>query len=42
VGDTLDHFFWQNAYRDLGPIGGVVASADPAHGHELAARELLG
>jgi putative ABC transport system permease protein len=39
VGDTLDHSFRQNAYRDLGAIDEVVASADPAQG-EAAARRL--
>jgi putative ABC transport system permease protein len=39
VGDTLDHSFKQDAYRDLGAIDEVVASATPAQG-EAAARRL--
>ena len=39
VGDTLNHSFRQNAYRDLGVIDEVVSSPDPALG-EAAARRL--
>jgi putative ABC transport system permease protein len=39
VGDTLDHSFRQDAYRELGVIDEVVSSPDPAQG-EAAARRL--
>src|SRR5919107_5751794 len=41
VGDTLDHSFRQDAYRNLGVVDEVVSSPDPAQG-EAAARRLEG